>query len=83
MQVSIRELKAQLSSYINAAKAGHSVIITSHKKVVAELKAITVPSNESIGEIPGVIWNGEKPTGGRRHPEVSGQSLSDTVLEMR
>lgn len=39
MQVGVRELKNQLSSYIRRVEAGERVEVTSHGRVVAELVA--------------------------------------------
>jgi antitoxin (DNA-binding transcriptional repressor) of toxin-antitoxin stability system len=36
--VGIRELKARLSAYVRRARAGHTVYVTDHGEVVAELR---------------------------------------------
>lgn len=39
ISVGIRELKSQLSRYIDLVKSGESVLVTEHNRVVAELKS--------------------------------------------
>ena len=48
--VGIRELEAHLSAYVRKVRAGHTVIVTDHGEVVAELRA---PGAASREETPG------------------------------
>ncbi|MFA7239275.1 MAG: type II toxin-antitoxin system prevent-host-death family antitoxin [Sulfuricellaceae bacterium] len=84
MQISIRELKVNPSYYIQQAETGHSVWVTSHKRVVARLVSATPPEALfGLGNLANVSWNGKKPKGGKLRPILPGETLADTVLEMR
>jgi prevent-host-death family protein len=85
--VGIRDLKAHLSSYIEKAQKGHTIIITSHGKSIAQI----TPAKEDLMErvktlqAAGLIaWNGKKPS--VRKPRVTNTSdklMSDLVVELR
>ena len=85
--IGIRDLKAHLSSYLEKAQKGHTIIITSHGKPIAQL----TPTREELMDrvkalqAAGLIaWNGKKPS--VKKPRVINTSdvlLSDLVVEMR
>jgi prevent-host-death family protein len=84
--VGVRELKAHLSQYIRAARAGERVVITERGREVAQLTAI---SREEAGlrrlvEQGLAEWSGEKPDISKIEPvPIKGGPISDTVLEQR
>ena len=86
MQVSMREFKSRLSSYVNHAQSGELIELTSHRKVVARL--IGVPATESIGianllATHAASWQGGKPVGAEISLQAHGKPVSALVLEDR
>jgi antitoxin (DNA-binding transcriptional repressor) of toxin-antitoxin stability system len=86
MQVSMREFKSHLSSYVTQAQSGELIELTSHRKVVARL--IGVPSIESAGiscllRSGSATWQGGKPTGAAFKLQNGGKPVSALVLEDR
>ena len=82
--VGIKELKANLSSYVAKAKAGEEVVITDHGKKVAMVVAIS-PERRLVDTLidSGMAkWSGGKPKG-KSGVQVKGDPVSDTVLEER
>jgi prevent-host-death family protein len=86
MSVSIRELKAHMSRYLAEARAGQTVEITSHRKVIARLSG--VPEGAESG-LPRLLaahaaqWGGGKPVGADIHLSAGGRLVSELVLEGR
>ena len=64
MEASIRQLKANLSTYIKKAAAGEAVTVSVHNRPVARIVPLKVsaPRSKLMG-LPGVQWNGGKPAG--------------------
>ena len=61
--IGIRDLKAHLSSYLEKVQKGHTIIITSHGKPIAQL----TPTREELMDRVKVLqeagliaWNGKK-----------------------
>jgi len=87
MSVGIRDLKARLSEYVRAVKAGQSVVITEHGKVVARL----VPAGQSLDDqiqamiSAGILeWNGKPLPPVRNPPRVRGsKTVADLLIEDR
>ena len=82
--VGIKELKANLSSYVAKVKDGEEVVITDHGKKVAMVVAIS-PERRLIDTLmdSGMVkWSGGKPKG-KSGVKVKGIPVSDTVLEER
>ena len=95
MKVSVRELKAKLSRYLNDVRAGREVLVTSRGRPVARLS----PAQEEAGQEPtaeellrrlkliaGIrLGTGGKPTGAKRPIRIRpGQkTLAAIVLEDR
>ena len=85
--IGIRDLKAHLSSYLEKVQKGHTIVITSHGKPIAQL----TPTREELMDrvktlqAAGLIaWNGKKPS--VRKPKLVNKSntlMSDLVLELR
>lgn len=68
MTVGIRELKARLSEYLRAIKAGHTIIITEHGRPVGRLIPSVQPLAERVEAMrrAGLLtWNGKKLPAGR------------------
>ena len=86
MQVSMREFKSHLSSYVSQAQSGQLIELTSHRKVVARL--VGAPATDSTG-IAGLLaagaatWQGGKPVGAEISLSKQGKSVSTLVLEER
>jgi prevent-host-death family protein len=86
-KIGVRELKAHLSSYLEKAQMGHTIVITSRGKPIADL----TPSKEEVSEriktlqTAGLIlWNGKKPSVRKPKAKNTGKKLiSDIVVEMR
>ena len=86
MQVSVRELKNNLSKYLKLVCQGEPVVVTSHKKPLARLLPIPETENAGLGrlaQIDWIHWNGKKPRGGTVCPEIRGKTLADSMLEER
>ena len=86
MQVSLRELKDNLSKYLQLVKKGKPVIVTSRNIPLARVTAI--PEIEGTDLKPlvqseGIHWNGKKPRGGCSSPQVKGKTSAELVLEDR
>jgi len=86
MQVSIREFKAHLSSYLSQAQEGQLIDVTSHRKVVARIVGVPTPGSDGVTRlmVGGVAqWGGGKPTGAAYQLSPVGRSVSEIVLEDR
>jgi len=95
MNVSVRDLKANLSRYLREAHAGQDVVVTSRGQPVARLLAVSEdaaekPSGEELLRrlklLPGVrLGEGGKPLGAKSPIRIRpGQkSLAEIVLEGR
>ncbi|HEX5482653.1 MAG TPA: type II toxin-antitoxin system prevent-host-death family antitoxin [Terriglobia bacterium] len=95
MNVSVRDLKAELSRYLREAHAGQDVVVTSRGRPVARLLAVSEedarePSGgellRRLKHLPGVrLGTGDKPLGAKRPIRMRpGQkSLAKIVLEDR
>lgn len=86
MQVSIRELKAHLSKYINQAQAGQGFEITSHRKVVARVVGVPATPDRGVGRLlasGAATWNGGKPVGANLRLSAKGTPVSQMVMEDR
>ena len=86
MQVSMREFKSHLSSYVSQAQSGQLIELTSHRKVVARL--VGVPSIDCVGVscllAAGIAtWQGGKPVGAEIRLHENGKPVSALVLEDR
>jgi len=80
MQVSVRELKSNLSRYLREVKQGKIIEITRHRRLIARLCPAGEPKMIANGL---VTWDGGKPKGGRVRPKISGKSVAERVLEDR
>ena len=86
MKVSIRELKAHLSQYLNSARAGQSFEIRSHRKVVARIVGVPPLAERGLERLlaaGAATWGGGKPAGASLRLSVKGTPVSQIVLEDR
>jgi len=89
-QVSVRDLKTHLSSWLARAQAGEVVEVTSHRKPIARITAVKSPEQGSADPLQAAIeagvvsWNGQKPV---FPPPIKlkgqGKLISDIVIEDR
>jgi prevent-host-death family protein len=82
--VGIKELKANLSSYVAKAKDGEEVVITDHGKKVAMVVPISPERRlvDTLMDSGKATWSGGKPKG-KPGVKAKGTPVSDTVLEER
>jgi prevent-host-death family protein len=86
-KVGIRELKNQLSRYLEDVERGERIGVTRRGKVIAYL----VPAGETpeVSKLAGMVqeglasWSGGSPAGSQRPVRVEGKSVSEIVLEDR
>jgi prevent-host-death family protein len=86
MRMSVREFKAHLSRYLAEARAGRSVEISSHRKVVARLVTGSSGQENAIERLlaQGLAqWDGSKPSGASIRLSSGGRLVSDLVQEDR
>ena len=96
MKASVRELKGQLSHYLQQVVAGEEVIVTSRGRPIARLIRVAPQSTERepsqaevrrrLAAIPGIILpSGPKPVGAHRPPRIrkGDKTLAQIVLEDR
>ncbi len=85
-RVGIRELRQNLSVYIERVKAGERLEVTDHGRPVANLEPIRPPELTGLArlEAEGLIWPA---TRDRRSlpppPRIPGRPLSEILQEMR
>jgi prevent-host-death family protein len=86
MQVSVRELKNNLSKYLKLLRQGEPVVVTSQGTPVARLLPIPEIENGGLRRLlrfDWIHWNGKKPRGGTACPEICGKPIAESVLEDR
>jgi prevent-host-death family protein len=86
LNIPIHEFKARLSRYLAAARAGRTIEITSHRKVVARVTGVPPAAGVGIARLiaSGVAaWGGGKPAGAEVRLAEGGRSLADLVREDR
>jgi prevent-host-death family protein len=85
MDISIRELKANLSGLIRRVVAGETITVSVHGRPVVRIVPIAKSGGpDELARIPGIVWKGGKPKGlpcGQNLPRVV--RLSDWVAEDR
>lgn len=79
--VSIRDLKDHLSSYVRRVRAGEEVVLTSRRRPVARLLPVQEPGRDGSSALSLVHWSGEKPLGGSQRPRIEEASAASIVLE--
>lgn len=86
MAVSIREFKARLSHYLAQVRAGQTLEISSHRKVIARVSAVPEAKEQGVERLlssGAAQWSGGKPTGAMLQLHDGGKPVSDMVLEDR
>ena len=86
MEVSIREFKSHLSSYLARVESGEVLVVTSHKRPVARISQLGSTPHPGIAALLAsgeAEWQGGKPAGARIKLVPQGKSLSDMVIEDR
>lgn len=85
MDAKVRDLKAQLSSYLRKVEAGASVTVRVRNRAIARLVPVRAAGRlADLGRIPGIRWSGGKPKGLARAQRLPrGVSLAAWVAEDR
>jgi len=88
MQISIRQLKDNLSKYLHLSQQGEMIVVTSHNRPVVRLAPIPVTENAGLQSLlaSGLAqWNGQKPALDRQvpRPKIAGKTAAEVVLEER
>ena len=85
MDISIRDLKAHLSEYLQRVEAGATIVVKNRQRTVARIiPEHAAPLIDCMRSIPGISWAGGKPRGMKAPKPVSGgRQVSDIVLEDR
>lgn len=86
MEVSVREFKRHLSSYLARAQTGEELVITSHKLPIVRVLGITNAASQGLSAMLAsgeAEWHGGKPAGARIKLVPQGKLLSDMVIEDR
>lgn len=83
---SVREFKANLSRFLAEARAGRTLEITSHRKVVARVVGVPDDAEDGLARMVAAgeaTWAGGKPGGERIRLSSGGTSVSELVIEDR
>jgi prevent-host-death family protein len=87
MPVGIRELKNNLSQYLDKVKQGDSLAITNHGTIIAYIfPAEKSPDYEELIRMvreDKAAWRGGKPAGSLKPIEATGKPVSEIVVEER
>jgi prevent-host-death family protein len=83
MDVGIRELRTNLSRYVEQVKAGDEIVVTDHGKPVAKL--VPLNGERKIDRLirEGVVIPARSRTGWLPEPIKAKGTLSDIVIEQR
>jgi prevent-host-death family protein len=85
MNISIRELKAHLSHYLQLTQAGEVIVVTSRNHPIARFEAIAdAPADWPA--VPALKWaeGGPKLTRSQgQTPTIEGETLADWILRNR
>lgn len=87
MPVGIRELKNNLSQYLDKVKQGDNLAITDRGKIIAYiLPAEKSPNYEELIRMvreDKASWKGGKPSGSSKPVSAKGKPVSEIVIEER
>ena len=87
MPVGIRELKNNLSQYLDKVKQGENLAVTDRGKIIAYiLPAEKSPSHDELIRMvreEKASWNGGKPAGSAKPAAAKGKPVSEIVIEER
>jgi prevent-host-death family protein len=85
MNISIQQLKSNLTHYLRLANQGETVVVTSHDKPVAKIESFSEKA-KAMPDIQLVQWARVKPRLTRslvESPKIEGESLSDWIVSNR
>ena len=86
-KISISDFRAHMSAYLKDLQMGHTIIVTSHGKPIAQIlptKADLMERVKALQDAGLIEWSGKKPsahTPAARN--TSGKLMSDLVVELR
>lgn len=82
--VSVSDFKAHLSSYLEKARCGETVVVTDRGREIVEVGPLSPDRQRAQTIVAGgrATWNGGKPVG-LQGVRSSGPPVSDAVLEDR
>ncbi len=86
LRLQVRDFKARLSHYLRRARAGQTIEITSHRKVIARVTGVPSTESEGIARLVAsgaAQWGGGKPRGAEIRLTDVGARVSDMVLQDR
>ena len=87
MPVGIRELKNNLSQYLDKVKQGDNLAVTDRGKIIAYIfPAEKSPNYEELIQMvreDTAAWGGGKPAGSLKRAEATGRPVSEIVIEER
>jgi len=86
MPVSVREFKARLSHYLSEARAGRTVEVSSHRKVIARVTGVPDDSDsgpQRLVALGAATWEGGKPEGDEIRLQAGGRETSEIVMDQR
>jgi prevent-host-death family protein len=86
LRLQIRDFKARLSHYLRRARAGQTIEITSHRKVIARVTGVPAAETDGISRLVAsgaAQWGGGKPRGAEIRLAEGGTRVSDMVLQDR
>lgn len=86
-QVGVKALKDHLSEYLRRVHAGERIVITNRGAPLAVLLPVDESAAVRFGwelvHSGAAHWQGGKPKGSARPPEIQGKSAAEVVLEDR
>ena len=86
LRLQVRDFKARLSHYLRRARAGQTIEITSHRRVIARVTGVPSTETEGIARLVAsgaAQWGGGKPRGAEIRLTEVGLRVSDLVLQDR
>jgi prevent-host-death family protein len=86
LRLQVRDFKARLSHYLRRARAGQTIEITSHRKIIARLTGVPPTETGGVSRLiasGAAQWSGGKPRGAEIRLTDLGQRVSDMVLQDR
>lgn len=86
MPVPVHEFKAHLSRYLAEVRAGKTVEISRHRRVVARVIGVPEAADDGIARLltsGAASWQGGKPRGGCVEVSPAGNPVSAMALEDR
>ena len=82
MPISVREFKAHLSRYLAEVRAGRTIEISSHRRVIARVTGVATDRDRGIARLRATgaaSWSGGKPSGARIQLSPGGPTLAEIV----